>query len=103
MLELPDNSPQVWNRFFTENKAIVHRYIARTVKKAIQEDLEVVNLFKFKDGHITIAKKENYLYMLNQAMQLFIKEEKYEWASEVKQTINEYHINQLLKEVSNGV
>lgn len=103
MLELPDNSPQVWNRFFNENKAIVHRYIVREVKKAIESDLDVIHLFKFKDGHTTIAKKEDYLYMLNNSMKIFIKEEKYEWASEVKKIIDTYHINQLLKEVSNGV
>jgi hypothetical protein len=100
MLELPDNSPQVWHRFFKENRSIVHRYFVKKIKKAISENLDKVELFKFKNGHTTIAKKQDYLFMLNESMKVFVHDEKYEWANEAKKVIDLYHINQLLKEVS---
>ncbi len=103
MLQLPDNSPQVWHRFFKENKVVVHRFIVREIKKAIEKDLDRVDLFKFKNGHVTYVKREDYLFSLDEAIKAFVAEEMYELAKEAKTVIDSYHINQLLKEVSNGV
>jgi hypothetical protein len=99
MLELPAKSPLVWQKFFTENKPLVFRYVVKQLSKAIPEGKETVDLFKFADGHVTNLTYDNYGYMLDQCMTIFVREEDYEYADKVKKLIDQYHIERLLKDV----
>lgn len=99
MLNLPDKSPAVWQRFFKENRSLVYKYIVRQVEKGIKQNLPKVELFTFEgDDHASYAHQQNYLLILQEAMQVFIKVEDYESASRTKKLIDEYHINKLIKE-----
>lgn len=99
MLKLPDKSPQVWQRFFKENRPLVYRYIIRQVKKGMDENLPKVALFKFENHpHENFVHQENYLKVLHEALTVFIKVEDYESASRTKKLIDEYHINKLIRE-----
>lgn len=99
MLELPDKSPLVWNKFFEENKPLVYRYIVRKVRVAIRDNSPKIQLFKFTnmDNEAFVIQK-NYLKTLQDALTVFIKAEDYESASLAKQVMDEYYINKLIKE-----
>jgi hypothetical protein len=99
MLQLPAKSPLVWQKFFAENKPLVYRYVVKQLSKAIPEGMEQVDLFKFADGHVTNLTYDNYGYMLEQSMKVFVKVEDYEYADKVKKLLDQYHIERLLKDV----
>jgi len=101
MIELPHKSAAVWQRFFSENRSLVHRYIVRQIKKAIQQDQSKVCLFVFKGtSDATWIYRKNYLFMLEEALKTFIKEEAYEDAQQVKLIIDQFYINKLIEETS---
>ena len=99
MLELPNKSPVVWQRFFDENRSLVYRYIVKQVKTGIEGNLPKVPLFTFKD-----SPKENWAYqseyekILKDALKAFIKEEEYESAAKTQKLIDTLYINKLIKE-----
>lgn len=99
MLELPDKSPAVWQRFFDENRSLVYRYIVKQIKNGIENDLPKVPLFTFKN-----SPKENWAYqteyekILKDAMKSFIKEEEYESAAKTQKLIDKLYINKIIKE-----
>jgi protein-arginine kinase activator protein McsA len=99
MLNLPDKTAVVWQRFFKENKIIVYKYTVKQIKKAIQQNLDTVELFKFGDeSEPRVVQQRHYLPMLEDALKEFIKVEDYEYAGKTKKIIDEYHINKLIKE-----
>lgn len=99
MLELPDKSPLVWNKFFEENKALVYRYIVRQVRQAIRTNSPRADLFKFTNmNHEAFVLPKNYLKTLQDALKVFVNVEDYESASMTKQVLDEYHINKLITE-----
>jgi hypothetical protein len=99
MLKLPDKSPAVWQRFFSENRSLVYKYIIRQVEKGIHHNLPKVPLFAFGGGGAaSYAHDKNYLSILEDAIRVFVKVEDYESASRTKKLIDEYHINKLIKE-----
>lgn len=104
MLELPNKSPVVWQKFFKENKTLVFRYIIKEVGKALNEDLPKVELFRFKNSASSQwAHKKDYIAILQEAMKTFIQNEDYEDAGRVKHIIDQYHINKIIKESSTEV
>lgn len=100
MLELPDKSPIVWERFFKENKAVVYRYVIRQINTAIEQNTSQVELFKIGSIETKVIFSKNYLPVLQEAMMEFVKVEDYEYASRTKKIIDAYHINRLIKESS---
>lgn len=99
MIELPNKTGAVWQRFFTENKVLVQRYVVRQIKKGLQHNLPKVGLFTFSGTkETTYIYEKNYLYMLENALQMFIKEEAYEDAQIVKSLIDTHYINKLIEE-----
>lgn len=99
MLELPDKSPAVWQRFFEENRPLVYRYIVKQISNGIDGNLPKVPLFTFKN-----SPKENWAYqrdyemILNDAMKAFIKAEDYEGAAKAKKLLDKLYINKLITE-----
>jgi len=99
MLELPNKSPAVWQRFFDENRSLVYRYIVKQVKLGIENNLDKVPLFTFKDSpKENWAHSSEYEKILKDAMKVFVKEEEYESASKTKKLIDKLYINKLIKE-----
>lgn len=97
MLVLPSKTAKVFYRFIKENKVLVHKYIFRQIKKALEKDLELVHLFEFEDsGESAWVPKANYLTSLQEALRIFVKAEEYELAAQVTEVINTYYIDQLL-------
>lgn len=96
MLELPDKSPYVWQRFFAENQGLVFQYVVRQIEKGLRDNLPQVELIKFKNTGPTVVKQHDYLYMLQQALKIFIRDENYEYAQRTQQIVNDYCINKLI-------
>jgi hypothetical protein len=96
VLELPDKSPYVWQRFFAENQSLVFQYVVRKIEIGLRDNLPQVELIKFKNTAPTIVLAKDYLYMLQQALRIFIRDENYEYAQRTQQIVNDYCINQLL-------
>jgi hypothetical protein len=96
VLELPDKSPHVWQRFFAENQSLVFQYVVRKIETGLRDNLPQVELIKFKNTAPTIVLEKDYLYMLQQALRIFIRDENYEYAQRTQQIVNDYCINQLL-------
>ena len=99
MLVLPNKSAVVWDRFLTENKVLVYKYIVREIKKGLQQETDTIDLFRFEDNTMYAwIPKTKVLQTLNEAIQLFIKSEEYEYAQKTVNIVNSYHINNLIKE-----
>lgn len=97
MLVLPNKSAVVWDKFLTENKVLVYKYIIREIKRCLYDDKEKIYLFKFEDDTMLAwIPKEKVLQTLNEAFQIFVKEEEYEYAQKTNNIINMYHINKLI-------
>jgi hypothetical protein len=102
MLVLPSNSKSIWNKFFKQNKVLVYKYVVREIKKGIDNNEEVINLFQFEDSSFRATlKKQNFAETLNDAMKLFVKEEEYEYAEKTNKIINDYLIETIIKESQN--
>lgn len=103
MLELPDKSPAVWNKFFKENKALVYKYVLKQLRDAIDNQLPKIELFRFKNSSkINMLYEKDYVFVLEEAMKSFILSEDYERADEARKLIDTHHINLLINE-TNGV
>ena len=99
MLVLPNKSAVVWDKFLTENKVLVYKYIVREIKKHMNENVEKIELFKFEDNSMFAwVPKSKILVTLNEALKVFVSAEEYEYASKTTAIITEYHINKLIKE-----
>jgi hypothetical protein len=99
MLVLPNKSAVVWDKFLTENKVLVYKYIVREIKKHMNENVEKIELFKFEDNSMFAwVPKSKILITLNEALKIFISAEEYEYASKTNLIITEYHINKLISE-----
>jgi len=101
MLVLPNKSAKVWTKFLKENKVLVYKYIFREIKKGIQHNEDLVNLFEFEGTDISAwIPKKNYLTTLQEALRVFVKAEEYEYAGKVTELINTYYIDQLLNDTT---
>jgi hypothetical protein len=99
MLILPNKSAVVWEKFLTENKVLVYKYIVREVKKNLEIDKDKIDLFKFEDNTMYAwIPKNKVLQTLNEAMKLFIKEEEYEYAQKTDVIIKQYYINKVIQD-----
>jgi hypothetical protein len=99
MLVLPNKSAVVWEKFLTENKVLVYKYIVREVKKNLETDNDKIDLFKFEDNTMYAwIPKNKVLQTLNEAMKIFIKEEEYEYAQKTDAVIKQYYINKVIQD-----
>lgn len=107
MLNLPPKPFPVIQKFLYENKLVVYKYLVKQVRKGIREDLDKVELFHINPTHsahkhTAVVKREDYETVLNDAMKYAIKEEDYETAAKVRdtiQTLKDSSINKLLNEI----
>lgn len=103
MLNLPDKSPEIWNKFFKENKPLVYRYVIKQIKLAIDADLPEIALFCFGNTDTkAMAYEKNYIMTLEDALKVFVEAEDYEYADQTRKILDAYYINKVIKE-SNGV
>jgi hypothetical protein len=99
MLILPNKSAVVWEKFLTENKVLVYKYIVREVKKNLETNNDKIDLFKFEDNTMYAwIPKNKVLQTLNEAMKIFIKEEEYEYAQKTDAIIKQYYINKVIQD-----
>ena len=99
MLVLPNKSAVVWEKFLTENKVLVYKYIVREVKKNLETNNDKIDLFKFEDNTMYAwIPKNKVLQTLNEAMKIFIKEEEYEYAQKTDAIIKQYYINKVIQD-----
>ncbi len=102
MLVLPNKTTKVWDRFLAENKILVYKYVVKQVEKGIKQNNNKVDLFKSEDDKMyAYVPKDKYLLTLEDALDIFIKEEEYEAAAKTKKIIIEYQINKLINESAN--
>jgi hypothetical protein len=99
MLVLPSKSAQVWDKFIKENQVLVYKYIVRTIRNGLRTDNDRIDLFKFEDNTMFAwVPRNKALITLEDALQIFIKAEEYEYAEKTKNLITKYHIDNLIKE-----
>lgn len=99
MLILPNKSAVVWEKFLTDNKVLVYKYIIREVKRNLDTKSDKIDLFKFEDGTMYAwIPKNKILQTLNEAMKIFISEEEYEYAQKTDAIIKQYYINKVIQE-----
>lgn len=101
MLVLPNKSAQVWDKFIKENQVLVYKYIVRAIRDGLKTDEEKIDLFKFDDNTMFAwVPRNKALITLEDAMQVFIKAEEYEYAAKTKNIITRYYIDKLIDESS---
>lgn len=101
MLVLPNKSAVVWDKFLTENKVLVYKYIVREIKKNLFDNKDRIDLFKFEDNtmHAWVPKNK-VLQTLQEAINIFIAAEEYEYARKADNIIKQYYIDKLIKDVN---
>lgn len=99
MLVLPTKSAAVWEKFITENKVLVYKYIVREIKKGLDTGESRIELFKFEDdSKYAWIPRHKILVTLQEAMTLFLKHEEYEYARKTDNIIRQYHVETLIHE-----
>ncbi len=99
MLVLPEKSVKVWNKFLEENEVLVYKFIVKQVKKHLTDNQDRIDLFKFSNNqHYAYLPKDQITICLTSAINIFVKHEEYEAASEAKKLIDLYHIEMLIKD-----
>jgi protein-arginine kinase activator protein McsA len=102
VLILPDKSIAVWKTFWDDNKVMVYKYVVKQVKKAIKNGEERAVLFGFENNDVKIwIEKHKYVESLERAFEAFIKEEEFELAGKVRSIINEFLIEEVIKDSIN--
>jgi protein-arginine kinase activator protein McsA len=102
VLILPDKSIAVWKTFWDDNKVMVYKYVVKQVKKAIKNGEERAVLFGFENNDVKIwIEKHKYVESLERAFDAFIKEEEFELAGKVRNIINEFLIEEVIKDSIN--
>jgi len=85
-----EHSIQDWLKI---NRDKVHRFLLDKIQYALEENLTVIPVFKFKEtGYVFSIKVENLNEYLNTALAYFVLVEEYEKCSKIvklKQQINE--------------
>lgn len=99
MLVLPNKSAQVWDKFITENKVLVYKYIVREIHRNLTTNNERIELFKFEDNSMFAwIPRPKVLDTLDEAFKIFVKAEEYEYAQKTKDLMVKYQVDKLIKE-----
>ena len=99
MLVLPNKSAQVWDKFITENKVLVYKYILRELNRNLTTTNERIELFKFEDESMFAwIPRRKVLDTLDEALKIFVKAEEYEYAQRTKDLMIKYQVDKLIKE-----
>lgn len=100
MFKLPDKSFHVLQKFLTENRPLVFKYMVKKIKTAIVKDVPQVELFEFSSPnkkHVAMVKSSDFEKVLEQAIEACVEVEDYETAEKAKQTISLYRNKQIVK------
>lgn len=102
MLKLPQKPFPVIQKFLSENKLTVYKYLIKQVRKGIREDLDKVDLFQItpvhsQQKHTAVLKRHDYEQVLQDAMKYAVKEEDYETAAKARDTIQFYKEKSITK------
>jgi hypothetical protein len=99
VLVLPNKSAQVWDKFITENKVLVYKYILRELNRNLTTTNERIELFKFEDESMFAwIPRRKVLDTLDEALKIFVKAEEYEYAQRTKDLMIKYQVDKLIKE-----
>ena len=102
MLILPDKSVAVWKTFWGNNKILVYKYVVKQVRTAIKNGDEKAILFGFENNDVKVwVDKEKYVESLEKAFDAFLKAEEFEYAGKVRKIINEFLIDEVIRESIN--
>jgi protein-arginine kinase activator protein McsA len=102
VLILPDKSIAVWKTFWDDNKVMVYKYVVKQVRNAIKNGDEKAVLFGFENNDVKIwIEKHKYVESLERALDTFVKEEEFEYAAKVRKIINEFLIDEVIRESIN--
>jgi hypothetical protein len=100
MLVLPIKSKVVWKRFMEENRPLIYKFVLKEIKKNLTSSAEKIDLFKCEDGsRYTWIQKKEIPVVLNEAVNVFIKTEEYEYAKKADDLLKQYYIHKLLSEI----
>ena len=84
-LVLPSNNIEL-EEYSSKNKIKLMEHVINTIHYAIEENLPSVEVFQFKNSDFVITISENeYMNNINNIMNYYIKNEKYEYCSKVTQ------------------
>jgi protein-arginine kinase activator protein McsA len=98
VLILPDKSIAVWKTFWDDNKIMVYKYVVKQVKKAIKRGDKKAILFGFENNDVKVwIDQEMYIESLEKALDTFVKEEEFELAGKVRKIIDEFLIDEIIK------
>lgn len=99
MLILPDKSISIWKTFWDENKILVYKYIVKQVKAAIEKGDQKAILFGFEANNMTVwVERDRFVESLDKALQTFIREEYYEYAAKTQKIIDQFLIDEVIKD-----
>ena len=78
---------------------VQHRFMLGKLKKSIAAGENMCKLFRMKGTNvIIIVPKEQYRLTLEQILSTFIDTEEYELAQECKEVMNQYEIDELIRD-----
>jgi len=105
MFRLPNKPYHIIQKFLTENKPLVYKYLIKKIQYAMNNDIEKVELFEFPgEGtrHVAVVREHDFEKVLMDAITECSDVEQYELASKAQQVLQSYRdkqINKLLNEI----
>jgi len=92
----------VWKTFWDDNKILVYKYVVKQVRNAIKNGDNKAILFGFQDNDVKVwIDKDKYVESLERAFETFVKEEEFEYAVKLRKIINEFLIDEVIRESIN--
>ena len=96
MLELPAKSLGTLNKFFIDNDDAVLKYIM--LKISMDSEQEHIELFSFEQSDFVVKIfRKDYLDLLNDALALFVKIERFEDAALCRDLITKISIDNVIR------
>ena len=87
MLKLPEKPFSILQKFLSENKPTVYRYLVRQLRVAIKKNKDKIDLFEFTTGahvHVAVVRDVEYESVLFDAIKYCSESEDYETAAKAR-------------------
>ncbi len=100
MLKLRTNDLRILRLIIQDNEVLYSRYIMRVIKRATREDIDNILVFESEDGTSIkgVLPNTEYRRSINECIDIFVKHEEFELATEAQKVRDLVDIYLLLSE-----
>lgn len=97
MITLPTASLGTLKKFLTDHRGLMFQYIMAEISRGLDQHVQRVDLFKFGDtSFVAACRREEFVVVLNQAMDFFVNREMYEDAAKCRDLLTKTKVEDII-------